>query len=199
MKKLISSIALLFTTAALCLAAPKIGEPAPDFTLTDIAGKAHSLADYKGKYVVLEWNNPDCPFVKKHYDSGNMQKLQAEAREKGAVWLTINSGAQGKQGAYSPEQLAQILKEKKSEPTAYLLDGEGKAGQLYEAKTTPHMFVIDPKGTLIYAGGIDNKPTPNSADIEGATNYVRVALDEAMAGKPVSTATSRPYGCSVKY
>src|SRR5438067_781256 len=199
MKKLLTSVALFFTTAALCLAAPKIGEPAPDFTLTDINGKEHSLADYKGKYVVLEWNNPDCPFVKKHYDSGNMQKLQAEAQKNGAVWLTINSGAQGKQGAYSPEKLAQILKAKKSEPTAYLLDGDGKVGRLYEAKTTPQMFVIDTKGALIYAGGIDNKQTPNATDIEDATNYVRVALDESMSGKPVTTPTSRPYGCSVKY
>src|ERR1043166_2859386 len=139
MKKLITSAAFLFTTAALCMAAPKVGEPAPDFTLTDIKGKQHSLSEFKGKYVVLEWNNPECPFVKKHYDSGNMQKLQQEAEKKGAAWLTINSGAEGKQGAYAPDKLQQILKEKHSEPTAYLLDSEGKVGRLYEAKTTPHM------------------------------------------------------------
>src|SRR2546423_12031231 len=190
MKTLITSVALLFATAALSMAAPKIGEPAPDFTLTDIKGKQHSLADYKGKYVVLEWNNPDCPFVRKHYDSDNMQKLQQEAEKKGAVWLTINSGAEGKQGAYPPDRQGQILGEKHSQPTAYLLDGDGKVGHLYEAKTTPHMFIIDPQGKLIYAGGIDDKPTPNPADIQSSKNYVRVALDEAMAGKPVSTPTS---------
>jgi peroxiredoxin len=199
MKKLLTTLSLLLTAATLCAAAPKVGEPAPDFTLTDLQGKQHSLADFKGKYVVLEWNNPDCPFVHKHYDSGNMQKLQQEAEKKGAVWLTINSGAQGKQGAYSPEKLQQILKEKNASPTAYLLDPEGKVGRAYQAKTTPHMFVINPQGNLIYDGGIDNKPTPDQADIAGATNYVRAALTESMEGKPVSTATSKPYGCSVKY
>lgn len=199
MKKPLTTLSLILTAATLYAAAPKVGEPAPDFTLRDLQGKQHSLADYKGKYVVLEWNNPDCPFVKKHYDSGNMQKLQQEAEKKGAVWLTINSGAQGKQGAYSPEKLQQILKQKNAEPTAYLLDSEGKVGREYEAKTTPHMFVINPQGNLIYEGGIDNKPTPDQADIEGATNYVRAALTESMEGKPVSTATSKPYGCSVKY
>lgn len=199
MKMLLLSTALFFTTLMPGFAAPKVGEPAPDFSLTDVAGKRHSLGEYKGKYVVLEWNNPDCPFVHKHYDSGNMQKLQQEARGKGAVWLTINSGAAGKEGAYAPEKLAQLTKEKKAEPTAYLLDGDGRVGHAYNATATPQMFVIDPKGTLIYEGGIDDKPTPNPADIAGAKNYVRAALEESMAGKPVSTPVSQPYGCHVKY
>lgn len=199
MKKLTLSIFTLLAAAVSVFAAPKIGEPAPSFSLTDLKGKEHSLADFKGKYVVLEWNNHDCPFVKKHYDSGNMQKLQAEAQKKGAVWLSINSGAPGKQGVYPADKHQEILKEKKSDPTAYLLDGDGKVGKLYEAKTTPHMFVIDPKGTLVYAGAIDSVRSPNPADIDKATNYVRVALEESMAGKPVSTPTSQPYGCSVKY
>jgi len=200
MKKTLALVLVAFVAASASLfAAAEIGQPAPDFTLTDLQGKSHSLADYKGKYVVLEWNNPDCPFVRKHYDSGNMQKLQQEAEKKGAVWLTINSAASGKQGAYSPDQLAQIEKEKNAAPTAYLLDPNGKVGHLYGAKTTPHMFIIDSKGNLIYAGGIDDKPTPDKADLQTATNYVRAALDESMAGKPVTTPTSRPYGCSVKY
>ncbi|MEA3189409.1 MAG: hypothetical protein QOD99_3239 [Chthoniobacter sp.] len=195
MKTLLALLAL----AIPAFGAPKIGEPAPGFTLTDIAGKPHSLSDYKGKYVVLEWHNPDCPFVRKHYDTGSMQKTQSEMRAKGAVWLAINSSAPGKEGNYAPEKLTQLLATKHSEPTAYLLDGDGKVGRAYEAKTTPHMFVINPEGKLIYAGGIDNKPTPDKADLEGATNYVKVALEESMAGKPVSTPTSRPYGCGVKY
>jgi len=201
MKKMFlsSTTAAFFALVSLGLAAPKVGEPAPGFSLTDLSGQTHSLADYKGKYVVLEWNNPDCPFVKKHYESGNMQKLQEEARAKGAVWLTINSSAPGKQGAYAPDKLAQLTKEKHAEPTAYLLDGDGKVGREYEAKTTPHMFVVNPEGKLIYEGGIDDKPTPSQGDIPGANNYVRAALTESMAGKPVTTPTSRPYGCSVKY
>lgn len=200
MKMLLLSAAALFAVVSSSLAAPKIGEPAPGFSLPDLSGKAHSLADYAGKYVVLEWNNPECPFVQKHYNSGNMQKLQQEARGKGAVWLIINSGAPGKQGgAAEPEKLEKFTKNEHAEPTAYLLDREGKVGRAYEAKTTPQMFVIDPAGKLIYAGGIDDKPTTDLADIATAKNYVRAALEEAMAGKPVATPTSRPYGCSVKY
>ncbi len=180
-------------------AAANVGQPAPDFTLSDLQGKSHSLSEYKGKFVVLEWNNPDCPFVHKHYDSGNMQKLQGYARDKGAVWLTINSSADGKQGAYPADKLAQIMSERHSEPTAYLRDADGKVAREYEAKTTPHMFVIDPQGKLIYAGGIDDKPNPDPSSIASANNYVKAALDEAMSGKPVTTPTSRPYGCGVKY
>jgi len=193
-------LALIFALlSAAAFAAPQPGDTAPDFSLTDIHGQKHSLSDYKGRYVVLEWNNPGCPFVRKHYDSGNMPKLQQEERAKGVVWLTINSAAAGRQGDSSPGELEAFLQDSHADPTAYLRDPDGTVGHLYGAKTTPHMFVINPEGKLIYEGGIDNKPTPDPADIPGATNYVRVALDESMAGKPVTVATSRPYGCSVKY
>ena len=193
-------LALIFALlSAAAFAAPQPGDTAPDFSLTDIHGQKHSLSDYKGRYVVLEWNNPGCPFVRKHYDSGNMPKLQQEERAKGVVWLSINSAAAGRQGDSSPGELEAFLQDSHADPTAYLRDPDGTVGHLYGAKTTPHMFVINPEGKLIYEGGIDNKPTPDPADIPGATNYVRVALDESMAGKPVTVATSRPYGCSVKY
>ena len=199
MKTTLALLATLIAASSSLLAEPKPGDPAPDFSLTDLHGQKHSLADYKGKYVVLEWNNPDCPFVRKHYDSGNMPKLQQEEREKGVVWLTINSAADGRQGAYPAEKIEGFLKQDNAAPTAYLRDGDGKVGHLYGAKTTPHMFVVSPDGKLIYEGGIDDKPTPDPADIPGATNYVRASLEESMAGKPVSVPTSRPYGCSVKY
>lgn len=176
-----------------------VGKAAPDFTLTDTNGKTHALSSYKGRHVVLEWVNFGCPFVAKHYGSANMQKLQTAYMDKGVVWLAINSSAEGKQGYYTPAEVNALLKEKASAPTAYLLDTDGKVGHLYGAKTTPHMYVIDPKGTLVYAGGIDDKPTTDVADVAGATNYVRAALDETLAGKPVTTAVSKPYGCSVKY
>jgi hypothetical protein len=199
MKKALTLLSVLLVSAAGLLAAPAPGDPAPDFSLTDLHGQKVSLADYKGKYVVLEWNNPECPFVHKHYDSGNMPKLQKEERAKGVVWLTINSAATGRQGSMPPDQIEKFLSDEHADPTAYLLDGAGTVGHLYGAKTTPHMFVIGPDGKLIYEGGIDNKPTPDPEDIPGATNYVRAALDESMAGKPVAVATSRPYGCGVKY
>jgi len=187
------------TAAFAASATPAPGDPAPDFSLTDIQGQKHSLSDYKGKYVVLEWNNPECPFVRKHYDSGNMPKLQQEERAKGVVWLTINSASASRPGDLATDQITKFLQDEHADPTAYLRDPDGTVGHLYGAKTTPHMFVINPEGKLIYEGGIDNKPTPDPADIPGATNYVRVALDESMAGKPVTVATSRPYGCGVKY
>lgn len=186
-------------TSAFAADAPSIGNPAPDFSVTDSKGKTHSLSQYKGKYVVLEWFNPDCPFVKKHYGPGNMQKLQQEYTSKGAVWLTINSSAQGLEGHLTPEQAEKTWSSLKMSSTALLLDADGKAGQLYGAKNTPHMFVINPEGKLIYQGAIDSKPTPKPEDIAGATNYVKVALDESMGGKPVSNASTKPYGCSVKY
>jgi hypothetical protein len=193
-------VALAFALlSSAAFAAPQPGEPAPNFSLTDIHGQKHSLADYKGKYVVLEWNNPECPFVHKHYDSGNIPKLQQEERSKGVVWLTINSAAPGNAGDLSPGDIEKFLSSDHADPTAYLRDPDGAVGHLYGAKTTPDMYVIDPDGKLIYDGGIDNRPTPDPADIPGATNYVRAALDESMAGKPVTVATSRPYGCSVKY
>jgi peroxiredoxin len=176
-----------------------IGQPAPNFTLQGSDGKTHSLADYKSKYVILEWTNPQCPFVHKFYDSGAMQKLQKEETAKGAAWLRINSSAEGSQAYQSAADLASYEKEHQVAATASLLDPEGKVGHLYGARTTPHMFVIDPKGVLIYAGGIDNKPSPDPADIATATNYVTAALNEARAGKPVTTPTAPPYGCHVAY
>jgi hypothetical protein len=201
MKTRLTLLFALLTTAALATVEP--GGTAPDFSLADIHGQKHSLSDYKGKYVVLEWNNPGCPFVRAHYDSGNMPKLQQEERAKGVVWLTINSASANRQGDLPADQIEQFLKDEHANPTAYLRDPEGTVGRLYGAKTTPHMFVINPDGKLIYEGGIDNlantDPSDIPSDIPAATNYVRAALDESMAGKPVSVATSRPYGCSVKY
>ena len=178
---------------------PPVGSNAPEFSLPDAKGNTHSLAGYKGKYVVLEWFNPECPFVKKHYGSGNMQKLQKEFTDKGVVWLTIDSNAPGLEGNMTPEQVSNTISSWKTHQTAFLLDPEGKAGRAYGAKNTPHMFVINPEGKIVYEGAIDSKATPNPADIPTSTNYVKAALDEAMSGKPVSNPNTRPYGCSVKY
>jgi len=181
--------------------APPVGidKPAPDFTLPDARGEAQSLSSYKGKFVVLEWTNFDCPFVHKQYDSGNMQKLQGAYTSKGVIWLRICSSAEGKQGHYSADEIQRKLGEDKSKATAYLVDADGSVGRIYGAKTTPHMFVINPRGVLIYAGAIDDKPSTKVADVSGATNYVAAALDNSLAGKPVAVKTSTPYGCSVKY
>jgi len=182
-------------------ATPKatIGQPAPNFTLQGGDTKQHSLANYKGKYVVLEWTNPNCPFVHKFYDSNAMQNLQKEETAKGVVWLRINSGAPGKDGYQSPSDVADYVKANHVAATETLLDPTGKVGHEYGARTTPNMFVINPDGVLIYAGGIDDKPSADADDIATAKNYVIQALAEAMSGKPVTVATSRPYGCSVKY
>jgi peroxiredoxin len=185
--------------AAAADAPPKIGQPAPAFSAVDLDGKTRSLSEFKGKYVVLEWHNQSCPFVKKHYESGNMQKLQKELTGKGAVWLSIISSAPGAQGFVTPEQEKQYLADEKAAPTTVLFDPEGTVGRAYGAKTTPHMFVIDDKGVLVYAGAIDDKPTTDQADTATAKNFVRAAYDEASAGKPVSTASTAPYGCGVKY
>ena len=199
MKKIAGFCSVFLLSSMLTFAAPKVGEPAPDFSLPDTNGKTQSLADYKGKYIVLEWVNHGCPFVGKHYGSGNMQQLQKAYTAKGVVWFSICSSAPGKQGNMPAEEWNKVTKEKGAAPTAVLLDPDGKVGKTYEAKTTPDMFVINPEGKLIYTGGIDSIPTANKADIAQATNYVRAALDEAMAGKPVTTPTSKPYGCGVKY
>ncbi|MEI7865124.1 MAG: thioredoxin family protein [Chthoniobacterales bacterium] len=199
MKKILALLTTLVALAALTKAAPQIGQPAPDFTLTGTDGQEHKLSDYKGKFIVLEWTNYDCPFVHKHYDSGNMQKLQKEYTAKDVVWLSIISSAPGKQGHLTPEQAKQTAEEKGAAPTAVLLDGDGTVGHLYEAKTTPHMYVVNPEGQLIYMGAIDSVKSPDPATIEGATNYVAQALEEAMAGKPVSTPDIHSYGCSIKY
>ena len=196
----------LLVTLLTCVAASisfaeelKVGTEAPAFTLKDTSGKEHSLADYKGKFVVLEWFNEGCPFVKKHYTSGNMQKLQQEYTGKDVVWLSINSSAPGNQGHVTPETAPKTIAEWKMNATKILLDHDGKVGRMYGAKTTPHMFVIDKAGKLVYQGAIDSKPTPNTADVADAENYVKVALDSTMAGKPVENASTKPYGCSVKY
>ena len=177
----------------------KVGDVAPAFTLTDSNGVEHSLADFAGKTVVLEWTNHECPFVKKHYASGNMQAQQTAATADGVVWLSINSAAAGKQGNVDGSAANRLRSEAKSANTAYLLDATGVVGRLYAAKTTPHMYVIDPSGVLRYAGAIDSIPSADPADIPKATQYVSNALAELAAGKPVSTAVTQAYGCSVKY
>jgi peroxiredoxin len=190
---------------ALSLAVPfafataTVGQPAPAFTATDASGKTVSLADFKGKHVVLEWVNPGCPFVVKHYSSGNMQGTQKEATAKGVVWLAINSTAADAGDYLKPAEMAQWMQGQKAAATATLMDADGKVGKAYGARTTPHMYIVDPQGKLVYAGGIDDKPSTNIADIAKATNHVKVALNETLAGKAVSQASTRPYGCSVKY
>jgi peroxiredoxin len=198
--KLLTALLTLAASAALFAAdSPAVGTTAPDFSLTDSKGKTQTVSQYKGKYVVLEWFNPECPFVKKHYGSGNMQKLQEEFTGKGVVWLSIDSNAPGLEGNLNAEQANAKMAEWKTKQTAFVLDPEGKAGRAYGAKNTPHMFVINPEGKIVYEGAIDSKATPNPADIANSTNYVKVALEESLAGKTVSNANTKPYGCSVKY
>jgi peroxiredoxin len=177
----------------------KLNEAAPDFKLTDSNGKSHTLSDFKGKWVVLEWVNFDCPFVRKHYDSGNMQNLQKAYMEKGVVWLSICSSADGKQGFFAGDELTDKIKEENVASAAYLIDADGTVGKKYGAKTTPHMFIIDPKGQLVYAGGIDDKRSTDVDDVKSAKNYVSMALDAGMAGKEIPVQSSKSYGCSVKY
>lgn len=199
MKSLFRLAPALLIASTLPLAAATIGAQAPGFELTDTNGKTHKLSDYAGKTVVLEWINHGCPFVKKHYDSGNMQKTQAAAVADGAVWLSICSSAPGEQGHESPAKWNKINADKNVAATAVLIDESGKVGKAYDARTTPHMYVIDAKGTLVYAGGIDSIPSGNKADIAKAENYVLSALADLKAGRAVATASSRPYGCNVKY
>ena len=180
-------------------AAPTVGQPAPEFTGTDSNGKSHKLSDFKGKTVVLEWTNPGCPFVMKHYDSKNMQKLQADATAKDVVWLSINSSAAGKEGNQTPETANQYIKDKASKETARILDPTGEIGKLYDAKTTPHMFVINKEGVLVYDGAIDSDDSFKPEAIAGASNYVTAALTALEEGKPVEKSKTKPYGCSVKY
>lgn len=190
---------LLLALTASAGAALKIGEPAPDFTGTDTAGNKVTLSNFRGKPVILEWTNHDCPFVRKHYNSGNMQKQQRAATGKGAVWLSIISSAPGKQGHVTPAQADALTAERKAAPSAVILDESGDIGRLYGAKTTPHMFIVDADGKLAYMGGIDSIPSTNPADIEQATQYVPIALAQVMKGEPVTSSVTRPYGCSVKY
>lgn len=199
MRKLFLSTALVVMSAGAAFAAPTVGEPAPVFTATDTKGVEHTLSDFQGKTVILEWNNPECPYVVKHYDSGNMQSLQEEATEAGAVWITINSGAEGKQGHMTAEEANAMMEEAGLNSTAYIIDDSGEIGGMYEAKTTPHMFVIDPEGTLVYQGAIDDDPSFKQEGIATATNYVKAAWEAVAAGEAVEVATTQPYGCSVKY
>ncbi len=190
---------LVFGLNLSSFAAVEPGEEAPDFTLTDSKGTSHKLSDFRGKLVVLEWLNHECPFVKKHYSGGDMQKLQKEYTAKGVVWLSIISSAPGKQGHRTGPQADADTKDKNANPTAVLLDPAGEVGQKYEAKTTPEMFVLDKEGKILYAGAIDSIKSTDSADIAKAENHVRAALDAALAGQPVPTPKTKPYGCSVKY
>lgn len=199
MKRKVSVWLAILLSALMAMAAPKAGDVAPDFTATDSNGKAHKLSDYKGKFVVLEWTNSGCPFTRKHYLSGNMQNLQKQWTAKGVVWLTVLSSAPGKEGYMTAEQENSYLKDKNAAPTAALMDPAGNLGHLYGAKATPHMFVIDPKGKIVYNGAIDDHPSSDQGDIPGAKNYVSTALGEAMSGKAVTTASTEAYGCSVKY
>ena len=184
---------------ALSAFAVKVGDQAPDFTGTDSHGQTHKLSQYRGNFVVLEWHNNVCPFTKKHYESGNMQRLQKEWTDKGVIWLTVISSSPGSQGYVTADQENDYLQKMHAVPTAAILDPKGDIGHLYSAKTTPHMFVISPQGQLIYNGAIDDKATTDPSDVNGANNYVSDALQEAMSGKAVAVASTRPYGCSVKY
>jgi len=184
---------------SLVQAAAAPGQAAPEFSLVDINGKMQKLSDYRGKYVVLEWFNSECPFVQKHYESGNMQSLQARYAQKGVVWLGVNSTSPRHSNFRDPVRSQAILKDWKAAPTAFVLDPDGKVGKQYGARTTPHMYVIDPKGMLVYVGGIDDKPSTSQRDIPTAKNLVAAALDESLGGKPVGTPSAMPYGCSVKY
>jgi len=196
------SILAAFTAAVVssgAFAAVTVGSAAPDFSLPDANGKMQTLSQYKGKTVVLEWNNPGCPFVQKHYSSGNIPKQQADATKEGVVWLTINSGASGKQGHLDNAGAQAFVAQYHAAPSAYLFDGDGKVGHLYGAKTTPHMYIIDAGGALRYMGGIDSIASTDKDDLAQATQYVPQALAELKAGKPISVKTSEPYGCAVKY
>ena len=195
---------VVLTIGLAWLAAPKafaakVGEAAPDFSVIDSQGKIEKLSDFKGKYVVLEWHNPECPYVKKHYVDGNMQKLQKDWQGRGVAWLTVLSSAQGKEGFYDAKAINAEMAKRSATPTAVLLDAKGEMGRRYGAKTTPHMFIVNPEGKLVYNGAIDDKPDTEAASLKGAQNYVSLALEESMSGKPVSRSSTAPYGCSVKY
>lgn len=187
------------TLPGTALANVSAGQAAPDFSLTDIAGKAHKLAAYKGKYVVLEWFNSECPFVQKHYESGNMQSLQDRYGRQGVVWLTINSTNPGSSNYRDPAKSQELVRQWKMKTAALMLDEDGKVGRLFGATATPHMWVIEPGGKVIYAGAIDDKATFRTADVPGARNFAAAALDESMAGKKVTVAAAPAYGCSIKY
>ena len=188
-----------FLISANAVAAPTVGQKAPDFVAVDTAGKQHRLSDFAGKFVVLEWTNPNCPFVRKHYGSGNMPATQKAATEKGVVWLAVNSTERAASDYLKPAALEAWMKEHSGAPTAVLMDEDGVLGRAYAARTTPHLYIIDPKGVLVYAGGIDSIASARAEDVKTATNYVNQALAEAFGGKPISAAATKPYGCSIKY
>ena len=195
----IAAAALIGVSSAAVAADVAPGKPAPDFTAKDSQGRDVKLSSFKGRTVVLEWSNSGCPYVRKHYGGGNMQALQKSAADKGVVWLTILSSAPGQQGYAKGPEAEKIAANAKATPSAILLDPDGTVGRMYNAQTTPHMFVIDKSGALAYMGAIDDKPSSNVADLKGARSYVTEALDAVEAGKPVKTASTRAYGCSVKY
>jgi peroxiredoxin len=194
----VAAIALLGSVGAV-LAAPEIGQPAPAFSGTDTSGKTWTLEGLKGQPVILEWTNHDCPYVQKHYDAGNMQALQQEARDAGYTWLSVISSAPGKQGHVSAAEADALSAERQAAPSAVLLDSDGSIGRAYGARTTPHLFIIDEAGSLVYMGGIDDRASADPADIPGASNYVRLAMADRAEGRPISQPLTRPYGCSVKY
>jgi peroxiredoxin len=198
-KLLLIAITTLAAAALYAADVPPVGSAAPDFSAPDANGKTQSLSEYKGKYVVLEWFNPECPFVKKHYGGGNMQKLQDEFTGKGVVWLTVDSNAPGTEGSITAEQAKKIMDSWKTKQTALVLDPESKIAKLYGAKNTPNMVIINPEGKIVYEGAIDSKASPNPADIPSSTNYVKAALDESLGGKAVSKAQTKPYGCHITY
>jgi peroxiredoxin len=199
MRHSLAIAAITCLIAAPAAASAVVGSKAPDFTATDSNGKTLRLGDFAGKPVILEWTNAGCPFVRAHYDSGNMQATQAAARKAGAVWLTINSGAPGKQGHVDAAGANAEMAGGKAQPNAYLLDAKGSIGRIYGARTTPHIFVIDRGGTLAYAGAINDRPTADQADARAGTNHALAALKAVNAGKAPDPATTKPYGCSVKY
>lgn len=192
-------LSLAFGVSEATAAQPEVGAPAPAFDGTTAKGETLSLDQYRGKTVILEWTNHDCPYVRKHYGANNMQALQKDTTADGVVWLTVISSAPGTQGYLEGADATKVAADRGAAPSAIVLDPQGTIGKMYDARTTPHMYIVNPEGTLVYKGGIDDKPTANPADIESATNYVRLALDEMAAGKPVSNPSTRAYGCSVKY
>lgn len=198
--RLIPALILGLALAGPVAAAPEIGQPAPDFAVVDTQGEVRALSEFAGQTIVLEWTNHDCPFVVKHYAPGNMQNQQRIAREEhDAVWLTIISSREGEQGHVSPEQADELTASRNAFPTAVLLDEDGTMGRAFDARVTPHMYIIDADGILVYMGGIDSNPSANPDDIPGATQYVMVALEEMAAGLPISNPVTRPYGCTIKY
>ena len=199
MKNILRIVFVLVLNIFLFPQEAKLNEQAPNFKLADSNGKEHSLSDFSGKIVVLEWINFECPFVKKHYNSQNMQSLQLKYTKKDVVWLSINSSAEGKQGNFSNDEINNRIKDLNAKMSAYLIDTDGKVGKMYGAKTTPHMYIVDKKGKLVYAGGIDDKASTDVDDIKEAKNYVSLALDEILSGQKVILQTSKPYGCGVKY